>query len=694
MTDVMQQLFYPNSVVVIGVSDSPLNLGRNIVSNLEEFSYSGEVLLVGKEGGMLGNRRIYDELAKIPEVPELAVILTPAQSIPGIMEQCGKIGIHWIIIESSGFSEYSQDRKYLEDHLLVLARQYDIRFVGPNCIGIMNFDNGLVVSFSCANSSLNRKGSLSLVSQSGAISTTMIKLMGHENLGMNKVVSMGNKLDLKEADYLRYLAQDPKTSVIGLYMEGFSSGRELLRIAPPISKPIIVLKANTSQVSNEIARFHTSAMAGDDAVCGAVLAQAGFHRVYTLAEMRDLFKIFLLPPMSGRNIVVIGRSGGYGVLAADAAKKYDFNLCELPDNLIESINRRLRAGVIRLTNPLDLGDLWDTDFYISIIEAVMKERTVDGVLLMQTYTAMVGVEEIRKPIYAVQELCRRYEKPVAVCFLADRPVHFDTISTSDFPLFSEPESAVRALAASYRHWTRKPRVIQPQVLASKEIDGEAYRISTPDESLSRLISMGIKVPEFRVVYGLGEALDAASRIGYPVTLKTNSAKIVHKTEVQGVVTDISDESSLRRIFQEMETRFTSMFAEGDRSYLLQKMAPKGGIETIVGTKIDREFGPIVVFGLGGVFAEALGDIAICAAPVSEKEAEEMIDQIKGHMLLKAFRNNPARDVAELARVISTISLALLDSPDIEEFEINPLSVFFAGEGCVAIDARMRVKILE
>lgn len=694
MADVMQQLFYAKSVVVIGVSDSPLNLGRNIVSNLEAFSYSGEVLLVGKEGGMLGNRRIYDELAKIPVVPELAVILTPAQSIPGIMEQCGKIGIRWIIIESGGFSEYSQGRKYLEDHLLALARKYDIRFVGPNCVGIMNFDNGLVVPFAGVNPSLTRKGSLSFVSQSGAISMTMVKLMGHENLGINKVVSMGNKLDLKETDYLRYLAQDPETSVIGLYLEGVSDGRELLRIAPSVSKPIIVLKANTSSVSNEIARFHTSAMAGDDAVCGAVLAQAGLHRVYTLAEMRDHFKIFLLPPMAGRNLVIIGRSGGYGVLAADAAKKYDFNLCELPDNLLESISKRLRAGVIRLTNPLDLGDLWDTDFYISIIEAVMKERTVDGVLLMQTYTAMVGVEEIRKPIYAVQELCRRYEKPVAVCFLTDRQVYFDTISTSDFPLFSEAEGAVRALAASYRHWTRQPRVIGPQVLASKEIAGEAYRISAPDGALSRLISMGIKVPEFRVVYGLGEALDAASRIGYPVTLKINSTRIVHKTELRGVVTAIADESSLRRIFQEMEARFTAMLADGAQSYLLQKMAPNGGIETIVGTKIDREFGPIVVFGLGGVFAEALGDIAIRAAPISEKEAEEMIDQIKGHVLLKAFRNNPARDVADLTRIISTFSRALFDSPDIEEFEINPLSVFFAGEGCVAIDARMSVRILE
>lgn len=690
----MEQLFYPTSVVVIGVSNSSSNLARNIVSNLQAFSYSGEVMLVGKEGGMLENRKIYDELAKIPKTPDLAVILTPAQTVYSIMEECGKAGIHWVIIESSGFSEYSEDRKDLEDQLLALAKKYNIRFVGPNCIGIMNFHNGLVVPFTPVNPTLVRKGPLSFISQSGAIGSTMVKLMGHENLGINKIISMGNKLDLKEGDYLQYLAQDPETSVIGLYLEGVSNGRELLKIASSISKPIIVLKANTSSASNEIARFHTSAMAGDDTVCEAVFVQAGLHRVKTLTEMRDHFKIFLLPPMKGRNIVVIGRSGGHAVLAADAAKKYNFNLCTLPGNLLESISKHLRAGVIRLTNPLDLGDLWDFDFYASIIEMIIKEKTVDGVLLMQTYTGITSVEEIRKPIYAVQEFCKRYKKPIVVCFIADRPAHFDTISTSDFPLFSEAEYALRALATSYRHWNRQRRVIEPPMLVSRENVGEIHQNLAPDEALSRLISMGIKVPEFRVTYNLNQTINAANQIGYPVALKINSRRFVHKTEVQGVVTDILDETSLCRIFQEMEVRLAGTVADDDKSYLLQEMVSSRGIETIVGTRNDSEFGPIVIFGLGGVFTEVLGDIAIRVAPISEKEAEEMINQIKGHTLFKKFRNNPARDVKDLARIISTVSRALFDFPDIVELEINPLSVFFEGEGCMAIDARIRVRIFK
>ena len=323
--------------MIIGVSDKQTNLGRNIVENLNRFSYKGEIYLVGQRRSRLGDRPIYDRIEDVPGSPELAVILTPARSIPEIIDVCGRRGIRWTVIESGGFSEYSKDGEQIERQLVRIARQYGIRFVGPNCIGIMNLDNGMVLPFALMDPVMTRKGSISLISQSGGIAASVMKLFSCENLGFNKFISMGNKIDLNENDYLGYLIKDPKTSVIGFYLESVSDGRELMHLAMGTDKPIILLKANTSSESHQIARFHTSALAGDNDICVAALAQAGIHRVHTLTGLIEHFKVFLLPPMNGPNLAVIGRSGGHGVLAADAAATHGFVLPQISKKVLDFV---------------------------------------------------------------------------------------------------------------------------------------------------------------------------------------------------------------------------------------------------------------------------------------------------------------------------------------------------------------------
>jgi len=685
----MEHLFYPNSVVIIGVSSEQSNLGRNIVENLDRFSYKEEIYLVGQKRSRLGDRPIYDRIEDVPGRPELAVILTPARSIPEIIDVCGRRGIRWAVIESGGFSEYSKDGGQIEQQVVRITRQYGIRFVGPNCIGIMNLDNGMVLPFPLMDPAMTRKGSISLISQSGGIAASVMKLFSCENLGFNKFISMGNKIDLNENDYLDYLIKDPKTSVIGLYLESISDGRELMRLAACTDKPFILLKANTSPASHQIARFHTSALAGGNDICDAALAQAGIHRVGTLTGLIEHFKVFLLPPMTGPNLAVIGRSGGHGVLAADAAAHHGFVLPQISKKVLDFVQSRTRSGVIQMTNPLDLGDVFGISYYIDVVEAVLKEKQVNGVLLMQNYTRIIEMEDIGKHIRAIQELSQRYGKPVATCFLTDRSEFFEFKTATDFPLFIEAESALEALAASYRHATRKhndPFQIIP--LRGDRRSFEASRLADPVEVLSRFKSWGLPMADFRLVQDLETALVAANEIGYPVVLKIATAKVLHKTEMKGVKIDIQDGHALKAAFKELQDHFLSTFSGEELKFLIQKMVPNG-LEVIVGSKYDPEFGPVILFGLGGIFAEVLRDVAIRVAPVSESQAMEMINQIKGSGLLKGFRGKPPADIEALLRILMTFSRILINHPEVSELEINPLLVLGEGQGCVAVDGRIR-----
>jgi len=685
----MDHLFYPLSVPIIGVSDEQTNLGRNIVENLDQFSFGGEIYLVGLKEGRLNDRTTYSNIDEVPGSPELAVILTPARSIPEIIDVCGRRGIRWAVIESGGFSEYSKDGEQIEQQLVRISKQYGIRFVGPNCIGIMNLDNGLVLPFALIDPAMTRKGSISLISQSGGIAASVMKLFSCENLGFNKFISMGNKIDLNENDYIDYLIKDPKTSVIGLYLESISDGRELMRLAMSTDRPVILLKANTSSMSHDIARFHTSALAGDNDICDAALAQAGIHRVRTLTGLIEHFKVFSLPSMNGPNLAVIGRSGGHGVLAADAAATHGFVLPQISKKVLDFVQSRIRSGVIHMTNPLDLGDVFGISYYIDVVEAVLKEKHINGVLIMQNYTRIIGMEDIGKHIRAIQELSQRYGKPVATCFLIDRSEFFEFKTATDFPLFIEAGSALEALAASYQHATRRKKDVFPIVsVKRRNLSFGGTFLADPEELFARFKSWGLPMADFRLVQDLETALVAANEIGYPVVLKIVTAKVLHKTEMKGVKIDIQDGHALKAAFKEMEEHFLSTFSVEELKFLIQKMVPNG-LEVVVGSKYDPEFGPVILFGLGGIFAEVLRDVAIRVAPVSEDQAMEMINQIRGNALLKGFRGKPPADVEALLRILMTFSRILIDYPEVYELEINPLLVLGKGQGCIVVDGRIR-----
>jgi acyl-CoA synthetase (NDP forming) len=689
----LRRMFYPERVVVFGVSDSPTNLARTIVENCTNFGFKGTVYPVGRGGGRLGNQRIFRSLEEIDAVPDLAILLIPAETIPGTLEACGRKGIRHALIETGGFSEYGEERRVLEREILRIASQWDMTFMGPNCIGMINIETGLAAPFVPLDRWEMPPGVVSMISQSGGIVHDILRRATVEHLGLNKLASIGNKLMLDENDMIEFLISDAGTGIIGLYVEHISDGRRLMTLALSTDKPIIMLKANRSQSSREVAQFHTSALAGDDEVADAALRQAGIHRAETTAQVVSWFKIFTLPPMRGPKILAIARSGGQCVLMADAAHRHGLELVPLPQRFLDKVRKKVRAGVIRPTNPLDLGDVFDIDFYIELMELSLQEQAVDGLLFYHDF----GDEPDRPPtqelIKRAKALTAQYKKPLALCLGPDKGSFFMMKETTDFPIFPDADTAAQALAVSLSHFQNRLKRGAAVAAHAPEKDATAALVPVPArsaagtpaapeilsvrETLALLLSYDIPLADYTLVRTHQEAVEAARRIGYPVALKQASPYLLHKTENKGVQLNLMDDDALKSAFKKMRAE----------EYLVQKMVPSGH-ETIIGSKTDAEFGQVILFGMGGVLTEVFKDMAIRVLPVDELSVAEMINETKAAVILQGYRGQPAGDMKALVSCLVRVSKLLCDHPEIVTLDINPLIVLPGGGGCVAVDARI------
>ena len=676
-------------MVVIGVSERPDNLARNIVENLFEFQFNGEIFLMGRKDSVLFGRRILTSMDQLPDGIDVAVILTPAQTVPGFVEACGRKKIPWVIIETGGFREYSEEGSQLEQTVLQTARKWGIRIVGPNGIGVTNVDNGFVVPFVKLKRGPVSKGKLSILAQSGGVLLSYANHMISANVGLSKMVSMGNKLDLNEIDYLKYLIDDPQTEIIGLYLESLERGRELMEIAHSTSKPIIIHKANTGEGSRQIAKFHTAALANDDRVVEAALRQADIIRTKDFRSFVNAVKILSLPPCKGKNLVIISRSGGIGVVAADSAERHGFRLLPPDPKLQEQFHSLFRAKVIQPTNPLDLGDLFNFDLYTSILEQALRFPMVNGILFQHGATAEEK-DPSRKFVQAVKELSSRYQKPVALQYNTDEEELAYIKRALDYPIFTEPEDALTALAISRDHYRRlttskmhPPSYPIHQSRAASILQqamGEKRDLLLP-EAMELLQVCGIPVADYQMVHrkeGLGQAIE---KIGFPAAMKVISPEVSHKSDVGGVVLHID---SLKKA-EEAYDRIMNLNPGNRTGVLLQKMI-SAGKEVILGAKRDPSFGPVVLFGLGGIYVEVLKETSLRVAPINRSEAEEMISELKTSSILKGVRGEQPSDIEALIENLLRLSQLMMDFPEIEGIDINPVKVL--EKGAIAVDARI------
>ena len=698
----MREIFYPKSVAIIGVSDKPDNLGRNIIANLVDFGFEGIVYPVGPSGGFVQTHRIYRSISDIPDPVDLAVILTPARTVPIVLEDCGQKGVRWAIIETAGFREYGEEGLRLEQQIVQVAHQYGIRFLGPNCVGVISLENGFSVPFLRV-SKPPMPGEVSLISQSGGVGFSVLNLMANEGIGFNKFVSVGNMLDISAEDVLEYLLEDEGTKVIFLYLESLRDGRRLMEIACRSPKPILVFKSNIGRMGKVIAASHTAALSSDDKVAEAAFKQADIVRVHDATSLLNNLKALRLPPMRGKKLAIVSRSGGHAVVAADSSELSGFELAELPRSFLEEIEKHFRASVIKLTNPLDLGDLFDLEVYGQILEQTLQLENVDGVVFLHT-TSGPEIQNSRMLLERVMEMVKRYDKPVAYYVSTTAQEANYLRQTYSFPIFTTVVETIRAMEMSYRHHSRLQEIRSAEQTPSYEVNQEAVRDlinHARSEQRDLLLSEAMQVlGHYGIPTAVGvpaatmqEARLAAEQLGYPVAIKVISEQISHKSDVGGVQLNLRNGPAVEEAFEDMLRRIHQFYPDVKIDGVLVQPMVTGGQELILGGRQDPNFGPVVLIGLGGIFVEVFEEVALRVAPITHKEAYEMIDELRGAPILKGARGHKPSDISAVIEVLLRLSQLLIDFPEICELDINPLRLFQENNGCRALDARIMVRSL-
>jgi len=699
----MRKLFHPESILVIGVSDSPGNMGRNIVSNLIRYRYRGRLHMMGRKACNVAGQQVHTSFDTLPHGIDLAVLLTPAQAVPEFMRQCVARGITRLVIESGGFTELAEERSALEEQVRAIAAEAGLRFVGPNGLGIITRDEGVVLPF-MEMPVLPPRGRVSLLAQSGGVGIVYLHALAGENLGLDKFVSMGNKLNLDEVDYLEFIGQSGTSDVACCYLEDVRRGRRFYEVLRSFPGKVVIQKANVSRAGAAAARSHTASLSTDDRLVDAMVRQSGALRVEDMTSMVHYAMGLTLPPVRGNRMLIVARSGGHAVIAADYAERYGFELPPLADEVATIASSAGRAHVIKASNPLDLGDVFDFERYVAMLEAAVRGDSYDAVALIHVYNSRTEGRESEGLYRAAARLVREVRKPVFLCLLTDNAELERLKALEGFPLFRSPEILVQSLAASRRHYLTRERMasdVYPQRppmdvaavaehlrLGREEADDAGW---LPAERVfSLLLAAGLPVAPYAVARTADEAVRAASRIGYPVAMKVLSPALLHKAQGGGVSLNIKGDEAAAEEFESLRKRLAEV-APGARfdGVLVQGMV-RGIREVFLGGRQDDSFGPVVTVGLGGSLVEILDDVSVRLCPVSAGDVAEMLSEV---VLFKAFRGDARQRAADfpfLEECIQRVSNLLVDFPELAELDLNPLKLFDEGQAGLFVDGRIRL----
>jgi acetyltransferase len=506
-------------------------------------------------------------------------------------------------------------------------------------------------------------------------------------------------LDVEAEDMLEYLITDEGTGLIFLYLESIRDGRRLMEIARRSNKPILAFKSNIGKLGQNIALSHTVSLTSDDKVVDAAFHQSGIIRIHDATSFGNNLKILELPPMKGDNLAIISRSGGHAVIAADACELSGFDLAHFPDSYLRRIEKHFRASVIRLTNPLDLGDLFDLDVYAEIVEQTLQLDDVDGVVFLHTSLSEAENQTSRLLLERLIELVDKYHKPVAYYISAAAQEVSYLKQNYNFPIFTLVVETIRALEISHRYYIQSQKVRTRQDIPTFEVDKAEVRSLIGrakaenrdlllSEALSILESYHIPTVRGMVALTVAEARTAAEEIGYPVAIKIIAEQISHKSDVGGVQLNLRNSPAVAAAFKDMMTRIQVAYPEAGVDGVLVQPMVTGGRELILGGRQDPQFGPVVMVGLGGIFVEIFEESVVRVAPISRREAVEMIESLRGAQILQGARGHKRSDIEALVEAMLRLSQLLVDFPEIKELDINPLRVFHARGGCRALDARM------
>ena len=688
MADPLYTFFHPHGVAVLGASSNPLKLSHGVLRNLVTHGYSGPIYPVNPKGGELLGLRVYASVAQVPDPVELAVIVLAAERTAEALAACGERGIRAAVLIASGFAELGAGGREREAELQEIARRYGMRFIGPNCVGVIDTYTPIDTTFS---RTMPEQGVIGFVSHSGAVCGGTMDWASAVGVGFSRIVSLGNQADIDLADALASLAADPNTKTVAAYIEGVPDGKRFVETAARMTphKPLVVLKAGRTPSGTRAVASHTGALAGADQAFLAACHRAGALPVDNLEELVDgAIALAYRRPPAGPEIAILTNAGGPSAVGADALDRYGMRLANLSAETQARLREVCPPGTMT-GNPVDMLGGPQPSHYTAALRVLLAAEEVDGVMVVFVPQAITPPHDVA---VAVGRGAEQTAKPVVCCIsggggigAAARALHAHSV-----PHYLTPARAALGLGALYQYGrvqARPPVSLEPAAGVKRELALEVIgravkagqRALDAQAGAELAAAYGLVVPPSGLASTAAAAIALAERIGYPVALKRVAPGVVHKADVGGVALGLEDSRALR-------TAFERMVGPGEQGFV-QRMAPPG-LETVVGAQRDSQFGPLVMFGLGGTYVEVLKDVAFRLAPLDEVEAREMIDETAAGRLLKGVRGQPARDVAAAADALRRVGQLMADLEQIAEVDLNPLIVGAEGEGAWAVDVRV------
>ncbi len=697
----LDTFFNVKSIAVIGASNNKRKVGYAILKNIIDFGFKDRIYPINLHEKEILGLKCYSSVLEVEDEIDLAVFVIPAKACLSIAEECGKKGIKNIIVITAGFKEIGIEGARLERKLLAICKKYDINALGPNVLGFIDTQNKLNASFTNV---FPKPGNVALISQSGAIITSSIDWSIPENLGFSKIISLGNKMDLNETDFLEALSEDPHTKVILMYVESIDEGQRFIEVAQQVvkKKPIVAIKAGVSDAGARAASSHTGALAGSKVAYFTAFKKCGIIQAKTL---EDLFNYGMALSTErtpkGNSVVIITNAGGAGILATDAAEEAGLKLTAFTAEEVELFRANLPKAA-SIHNPIDvLGDA-RADRYKFVLETCAKIEAVKGIIVLMSPQAVTEFKETTDVI--IDFYSRNAHIPLVVCYLGglSNQDAMHRLRTHGVPCFSFPKDAVQAMAGIFKY-----SVILQQESERYERFGvdksscdTIFRKVLNDNRLVLLESEAIQVakyyglptPETRLARTPEEAIEFANKMGYPVVLKISSPDILHKSDLGGIIVNITKPAEVRGSFNTIIRRVSKRMPNAKiYGVTVQKMIEKKGKEIIIGANKDPQFGHLLMCGFGGIYVNFLEDVAFRLNPVSRKDALEMLSETKVYRLLKGVRGEPPSDIESLIDAILRISQLLTDHPIINELDINPLLVYRKNEGVSILDIKITLK---
>ncbi len=690
----MRTLFEPRTIAVIGASRNPQKVGHTIVDNLSRFDFRGKIFPVNPSGGTILDLKAYASVEDIEDDVDLAVIAIPAKGVPAVLRRCIGKGVKSAIIISAGFKETGSEGTALEEELKEIAREGRIRILGPNCLGVINTALNMNATFA---KWMLPRGRISFFSQSGALGVAILDWAIGNRIGFSKFISLGNKVDLNETDFIEYLMDDPETDIILGYIEDVVEGERFIRVAgeATLKKPVILVKSGGTQAGARAASSHTGALAGSDEAFGAAFTQTGIIRAGGVRELFEIARVFLPGKIpAGDRLVVVTNAGGPGIIAADTAERRGLKLPFLKKAAIERLADRLPRNA-SLYNPVDvIGDA-TSERYRVVLDEVTGGDDFDGIVIILTPQAVTDVEKTAETVISSS---RKTEKPLVTCFMGEQSVRnaVERLNSSGVPNYSYPEDAVNSYRrlVDYSEWRRKDRGAVPSVRGDRKKAGELIRRALleghqalgEEEARECLGAYGFTFPKRAFAGDKESAARAAAEIGFPVVMKISSPDILHKTDLGGVRLGINSPDEAEEAFIEITSRVKRRMPGAlIRGVNIYEMV-SGGKEVIVGITHDRTFGHMLMFGLGGIYVEALRDVSFRIVPATDVDMREMIEEIRTFSLLSGVRGEEPVDIEAVEDALARLNQLVTDFPEVEELDINPLIV--RSKGAVALDARI------